>query len=176
MLITTLATEPTNLETFFDSSADHATAVVTNAEWQTATNWTRGHAITAAVVCQKIYECLNWADCTPPCVFLCYRAWTPWLSMADLVKATAPHIRDESFRTALATSGPIAMALSLVYLTSNKENKLYYIAYHRNVWKREWQGDWGASIWIRPQCPAQDLRWYGPRDVLQSYSAAFGQQ
>ena len=176
VLITTLATAPKGLEAFFDNSANHATAVVTDAEWEAAKHWVQNHAITAAVLCQKIYECLNWADCKPPCAFLSYRAWTPWLGMADLVKAFKPLIRDESYPEALETSGPTAMALSLVYYTRNKENKLYYFAYHREVWKRERRGDWGATIWIRPQCPAAALRWHGPRDALQSYSAAFGQQ
>ena len=95
--------------------------------------------------------------------------------MADLVRATEPAIRDETFKTALESAGPYAMALALACYARNRDKNLYYFTYQRNSWKYDWQGTWGTAVWIRPHRPAPELRRNGPTDVLQSYNGSWRQ-
>ena len=93
-LITTLNRDPKTLEHFFHTTSDLADVSIDNKAWNTATEWTHEHAVTAAVVCQKIYDWVNWEDSPKPKQFVCYRAWFPIDSLKQMIEEACSHIRD----------------------------------------------------------------------------------
>ena len=124
------------------------------------------------MVCQKIYDWVNWEDSPKPKRFLCYRSWFPIDSLKQMIEEACSHIRDPTYSSAVNTAGGAAVGLALVYGAVNKEGKHFYFAYHREA--RYTDTNWRGKVWLRPVCPAPGLRHTGPSDVMASYSANFG--
>ena len=143
-----------------------------NKDWNIAKEWTQEHAATAAVVCAKIYDWVNWEDSPKPKQLECYRAWFPIGSLTQMIEEACSQIRDPAFGAAVHIACGAAVGLALAYEARDKEGKHFYFTYLRDT--RHTHTDWSGKVWTRPACPAPGLRQTGPPDVMISYSGTFG--